>query len=354
MEGFADGGKMRYLFGLLLWLSYSQYGISCGLKNNLTFFEDDSTHRDYIYISYSEYPSEELEYQYYSTAQEDANRYTRELEGSFFEEPIDESTLSTPFTEPPTTYSLHLILLDEQSGVVKDIDTESDIPCHHSIQESYLAVAGIGKSDIDSYPYEIGSVDLENGGIGFINGINNLEEEAKEHALRISKYAQGIKILGVYNATHSFLLDILECILGQCRLPTPPSRMLKNHWNHFISTRGPEAKFLQICHSSGTIYVYNALSSSPKEVRERIIVLAISPGAVIPKKLCYEAYNYASKRDFIPHLDALGKIRYGDQLILLDPHPDAAHFDHAFDSPTFQDIILFHITNYLKQIGCLK
>ncbi len=236
-----------------------------------------------------------------------------------------------------------------------EYERQPDLANLISLADAYIATAGINGYDlISSYPYEIGSIDLDNGGIGFINGINNNEGVAKEHAIRISQYAKGAKIYGVYNATHSALIDILECILGHCQLYSPPVQMLRNQWDQFVANHGPEAKFLQICHSSGTIYVFNALASSPKEVRERIIVLAISPGAVIPKKLCFEAYNYASKRDIVPHLDAIGKIRYGDHLILLEPHPDAPHFDHGFDSPTFQTLILYHINNYLRQIGYIK
>jgi len=198
-----------------------------------------------------------------------------------------------------------------------------------------------------SASYEVGAIDLANGGIGFINGINNSFEEAREHALRLSQHALGAKIQGIYNATHAAPADILECIAGACRIPSPPVQLLKNRWNRFSSIHGSQAKFLQICHSGGAIHVFNALSSSPKAIRGQIIVLAISPAAIIPKELCYEVHNYASKRDFIPRLDLVGKIRYGDQLILLEPHPDAPRHDHGFDSPTFQDVIKDTIQNYM-------
>jgi hypothetical protein len=128
---------------------------------------------------------------------------------------------------------------------------------------------------------------------------------------------------------------------------TPPVRMLKKQWKHFIATHGPEAKFFQICHSGGAIHVYNALSSSSKAVRNRIIVFAISPRAIIPKRLCYQSFNYASKRNFVPKLDVIGRIRYGSELVLLNPHPNAPKHDHGFDSPTFQDIIKNRLENYL-------
>lgn len=97
--------------------------------------------------------------------------------------------------------------------------------------------------------------------------------------------------------------------------------------------------------------MYNALDSSPKSVRERIIVLAISPGKIIPRELCYESYNYASKKDFVPKLDVIGRIRYGNELILLDPDPKAPEHDHGLDSPTFQRIIKENLQNYIMDYG---
>ena len=128
-------------------------------------------------------------------------------------------------------------------------------------------------------------------------------------------------------------------------------------WDHFIATHGPEEKFFQTCHSGGAIKVRNALMASPKAVRDRIIVLAISPGVIIPKKLCFQSFNYASKNDWVPLIDYYGAARlqgYADELIFLDPHPDAPKFDHSFDSPTFQPRIQQHIEKYILNYGRIK
>jgi hypothetical protein len=134
----------------------------------------------------------------------------------------------------------------------------------------------------------------------------------------------------------------------------PPVQHLKNQWADFIATHGPDAKFLQICHSSGAIHVKNALLSSPKAVQQRIIVLAIAPGAIIPNKLCFHSYNYISRHDFVTHLDIAGKIMYGNELHILEPHPDADLWDHDFLSPTFERTLKFHIQNYIDNYGGMK
>ena len=124
-----------------------------------------------------------------------------------------------------------------------------------------------------------------------------------------------------------------------------------NQWNHFIDTHRPEEKFLQFNSSGGGLHVYNALLTSRKSVQQRVISVTLAPAAIIPEELCFKSYNYISRRDFVTHLDVIGKLKYGNQLEILEPHPDANFWDHEFLSPTFAQPIQYHITNYLKDCG---
>jgi YD repeat-containing protein len=215
-----------------------------------------------------------------------------------------------------------------------------------------IALKSIGNPfKVYSHARDIGCNDLVNGGIGFVNGINNSLEIAEEHALRLSQYANGTKIHHVYNATHSLTVDLFECVLGHFRIPTPPVKLLKKQWNDFIATHPPDAKFLQICHSYGASLVKLGLISSPPAVRERIIVLSIAPGTIIPSGLAYQVYHYVSKRDFVSKLDLKSNLLDGSQLIFLEPHEEAPLWDHDFSSPTYRDVIERHMMDYLR--GCL-
>ena len=213
---------------------------------------------------------------------------------------------------------------------------------------SFYANHGMGNSE----SYQVGSYDLQNGAIGFINGINNTRSESIESAYNLSQYAHNAKIYGIYNAKNcsgsigkiltgiantavSIGGDIAECGLGRIGLHTPPVQLLKNQWAHFAMTYGPDAKFLQICHSGGADHVKNALISSSEATRQRIIVLAINPSVIIPEELCFRSNNYMSRRDFVTRLDVIGRLRYGNQLHILEPHPHAKFWDHEFASPTF-------------------
>jgi hypothetical protein len=222
---------------------------------------------------------------------------------------------------------------------------------------AYLANQGLTRSG----SFQVGSFDLPRGAIGFINGINNQQPQSIASAQQLSQYAGGAKIYGVYNATNwdsiqcvSTAIDFIECCLGHLGMHTPPVQLLKNQWNHFIATHGPEEKFLQVSSSGGGLHVYNALLTSPKSVQQRIISLALAPAAIIPKRLCFESYNYISRRDFVTHLDVIGKLKYGSELQILEPHPDADFWDHEFLSPTFKDPIEGHMIDYIENYGGKK
>jgi hypothetical protein len=202
-----------------------------------------------------------------------------------------------------------------------------------------------------SKPYQVGSSELLNGAIGFINGICNTKEESMAKANKLSQYANGAKVYGVYNASNSIIGDPIDCGLGRLGCMTPPTQRLKDEWQSFFARSGPHAKFFQVCHSGGATHVKNALLTSPEEIRQRIIVLAIAPAEIISKMICYESYNYKSKNDFVTLLDIDGIINYRDELHVLEPHPNAGFFDHDFLSPTFAKTIEDHIKAFIEDYG---
>ena len=196
--------------------------------------------------------------------------------------------------------------------------------------------------------YLVGSVRLANGYIGFTNGIMNSFTEARLGAHQISKYAMGARVLGVYNHSTGFCSDVQECRAAQLGGKGIPVYLLQKKWDYLIKAYGPDAKFLEIFHSGGAGHVRNALVSSPESVRQRIIVLAIAPSVIIPDELCFSSFNYMSSRDFVTRLDRTGLAKYGNELKVLKPHPDAEIHDHAFLSPTFRKVIKDHITSYIE------
>ena len=206
---------------------------------------------------------------------------------------------------------------------------------------------------IDSMRYTINSKALPQGRISFINGIKYHFEDSLNASLLVSNYAGGAKVHGIHNATHG-AWDLFQCKKGFQGFLFSPAKMLKEDWEQFHqdNLKKPNAKLLTICYSGGCIETDNALLTSPKEVRDRVIVIAIAPGRIISNKICFKSVNYVSKGwDPVPflHWENLFLLK---QLTFLDRHPDApAVMDHSFSSPTFQKALKWQIQTYIKEYG---
>lgn len=210
--------------------------------------------------------------------------------------------------------------------------------------------------------------------IGGINGMDTSFDGAQSHAAYIASFAQGKSVDWVYNHTNGKATDLAE-ILSMNYLGVSPntSRELQKNWTQFHEANkdNPHAKYLHFCHSQGAIHTRNALARLPEEIRDRVIVVAIAPGAIVPDEICYKSFNYASKRDPVP-FGGLIPAGFTDtneyrtsvvlektlkdlkELIVLDPHPDAPLIDHDFQSPTFVKTIQDHIADYEKNKGEYK
>ena len=210
--------------------------------------------------------------------------------------------------------------------------------------------------------------------IGGINGMNTLLQGAGAHAQYIRGFTPNLSVEWVYNHSNSPLVDLAEVFAMNYPGYSPnTANLLRENWKvfHEENKQNPKAKYLQLCHSQGAIHVRNALQGAPEELRDRVIVVAIAPGAIIPKRLCHKSFNYASKNDIVPkgELVIQGLYNIGEdcrpnmllpyledreELILLDSHPDAQGMDHDFQSKTFQEIIEVHVEKYLLREGDIK
>jgi hypothetical protein len=205
-------------------------------------------------------------------------------------------------------------------------------------------------------------------GIGGINGISTLFSEATAHGKYLQLFTGGTRIDWVYNCTHGKICDLAEALLLNYRGTSPNTgALLQAVWEDFHqkNQEHPEAKYLQFCHSKGAIDVRNALKTAPVSIRNRVIVVAIAPAAIVPKELCYQSFNYASEKDIVPKGELLfallqdltwlsgtapqhfGVIELHKQLKILRSHPEASGIDHDFQSATYTRAIAHHVRAYL-------
>jgi hypothetical protein len=224
-----------------------------------------------------------------------------------------------------------------------------------------------------SIRYETSGIDRKDIKVTIANGMYTSLKQALENAEHVRKFALDLKINGVYNHTNGPVLDFFEILALNFMGYSPKTQdLLIEEWTEFheMNKDNPYAKCLHYCHSQGALHTKNALMRLPKEIRDRIIVVAIAPATVVPRELCFDSFNYASKRDFVPlgeamirhwgattleefeRIEILDKIDSDrNQIIWLDPDSNAPLLDHSFKSSTYSDVIEIRIKEYIKCNG---
>jgi hypothetical protein len=248
--------------------------------------------------------------------------------------------------------------------------------------EPSLPQNSIQTKDFRFIPLEMPRVDASKSGeegrrslklyVNSMPGINNTPEEAADNAKYLSTLGNGIDVNVIPNKSHGAIIDIMEAgILNYAGFSPNTAAALGKSWTAFheeTKHTDPEVKLLQFCHSQGSIHVKNQLDRTPKEIADRIILVAIAPAALFSENICAENVRLASKRDFVPHLEGFlrgttdspedgisesTKQAWKNQelVIVLEPHPDADLFDHSFQSPTFREEITRIINRYIVSGG---
>ena len=213
---------------------------------------------------------------------------------------------------------------------------------------------------------------LARGKIGLINGINTSFDELYARGEQLSMNSGHYGIEANYNASHGAVVDASEAIFVNYQGYSAPAKLLIENWQSFAAEHkgDPDAKYLQFCHSQGALHVKNALEHVSREIRDRIIVVAIAPAAVVPKELCHDSFNYASKgHEFVVYgevathslvtlipivavttsVDVVKDIQHLKEIIWVEPAEGSPRHDHAWDSETFVKIIDGHVQRFVKQ-----
>ena len=203
-------------------------------------------------------------------------------------------------------------------------------------------------------------------GMSSIHGMATTRNEAIDHANHLSKFSKGYSVDWIYNNSHGIIGDFLEIIiLNLFRVSPNTSRLLAKSWTDFHEANRdrPHAKFLQFCFSQGSIHVRNALENLPKEVRDRVMVIALGTPVIIPDEFCYRVRHYACEGDVVVHGEEIFAVATGgilkgmevakkreEKLIWIERHPDTQN-PHAFQNPAFNQIKQDAIDEYLSRNG---
>jgi len=203
----------------------------------------------------------------------------------------------------------------------------------------------------EAFRVDLGRDELPLGGrIAFVNGIDTTVEEEMIFLALISDICGGFNVYGVYHQTLGPVNDILAAA-AEVSDPYFESQAVSEVikvWKDFFQ-KDKENCFLQMCTSQGSAIVRNALTLITPEERKRIIVVVISPAAIIDDTLCRRVDHYISTNDYVYMLDMQHVLTAKKSTLhFLIPHKDAPSFDHNFASPTFRDRIKGHILQYVN------
>lgn len=189
-------------------------------------------------------------------------------------------------------------------------------------------------------------------GISWINGIMNKLKESHATARALSEMADDHYVTFVHNESHGFISDLVRCFFElYFYAQTKAVKNLQARWDAHFRFASPGSFLFHFCHSEGAIITRNALMKYPEELRQRIIVVAIAPGAYIEGKYAHRVTHYRSTRDVVPLFDFVGAYRCRDSTVVLKPHPQASWFDHSVDSPTYRRAIHEELDGCMQQYG---
>ncbi len=193
------------------------------------------------------------------------------------------------------------------------------------------------------------------------NGIGTHLYESIHHAEYIGELAQGYSVQWLHNNSNIILVDALEYAALNAQGSCPNTKRLFQESClefHEVNKDNPTAKMLVILHSQACMQQKSAIEKFPFDVQQRLIVVTVGASAIIPKRICYQSFNYASELDIVNKFEVLCKSLHDldsarqaledyKELIILEPHIGAGNIDHDFESPTFVDVIRERIENYL-------
>lgn len=139
-----------------------------------------------------------------------------------------------------------------------------------------------------------------NRAIGYINGVSTSFDQARADAYRFSdNLCHRYNIEGIWNASQP-MLESLVASYKMMQGSVPESTTLLFHrWNHFFQHH-PGENYLQICFSQGALITHCALKVLPRELRDRICVIAIAPAIFIPEGTAGKIMHFVKKEDIVP------------------------------------------------------
>jgi RHS repeat-associated protein len=205
--------------------------------------------------------------------------------------------------------------------------------------------------------YRVKGSPFEHGGMSYTNGMQTDFPKAVQQAEYLSKLAGGREITLCHNDTKGYdkkglIGDVADICLQNAHFDTKAVLATRTEMCHWVETHpNSNELYLKICYSKGCNITRQALSGIEDEnIRNRILVLAIEPGAYIDKNLCAGVLHLVSDRDYIPTIDIAGRMMAERQGTIKYLHacPGAVGMDHDIFSKTYPSEIKNFMDAYIQ------
>ncbi|MCH9613946.1 MAG: hypothetical protein SP1CHLAM54_09550 [Chlamydiia bacterium] len=189
------------------------------------------------------------------------------------------------------------------------------------------------------------------GYVGLTNGINTSFQQAVANVAHLSRICDNSDIRLTYNTTHGIILDLFECghnLVGH--MTEPVQEMIKD--TKYILSENPNRKMLKFLHSHGAIQGTLAQTQLPEEMRQRMTLVGIAPGAYLEKNLASRVNNYRCNSDGVQRGHSLfGHMKTASlNANVVELKPMEKGWNHSFQCEVYEDPIRREYKRFMKEL----
>lgn len=231
----------------------------------------------------------------------------------------------------------HLIPLPGIQDAVRAVGTilQGRCLCNFERWKDVRSVSGhLGLPELDPNNYTV-----------MTNGMLTSKQDLLEIAGRVSAEMGGNNVHYVYNASHGFVADIIECGLQKLGFKTHSVNELASYCGKLASQMGEGGLINLYSHSQGGLMTSCLKGKLSNDVRQRMVVNTFGSPTQIGKRDFGTVRNFVSSRDLVPLLDPLGMLKGSvskntSTIILPSKHRG---FDHSWNNETYLTAMMSQI-----------
>lgn len=188
--------------------------------------------------------------------------------------------------------------------------------------------------------------------VGFFCGIHNKFEDANAQAESISNLFSNNRVHFLSNATHGFIMDILETVCQKLNIPTNSVRKSVEMVEKMLKDAGDNGRITLFGFSQGGQIIDSLRYHLSPEQLKRIDVVTLGSAKMVSRKGFNSAVNYVSTRDSVPFIaDPIGIARstFSNDIQVQFVQSNAfPFFDHGIMNDSYQRVLMRYSREYIN------